>query len=90
MTHTTDHARRILERIKHPTVLREHGLTIGVIEIAGAGQRVATWDGYESRHMSAAAARRFAADLIAGEHSRSLKPVHDALMAAVERIEAET
>lgn len=80
---------KALDRMTDKIVLKEFGLVIGLIQIPGAGQRVASWDGYESRHMSAAAARRFAADIIIGDESRALKPVHDALMTAAEKVEAK-
>lgn len=81
-------ADRILSRFIDPVVLRDYGVTIGLIEIDGAGLRVAVWDGYVAKNMSAAAAKRLAGEYQTGDHSVPLKPVSDALMAMVDKIEA--
>jgi len=78
-----------LARFISPTVLKDHGMVVGMIDIPGAGRRVATWDGLESRHMSAAAARRLAEGLMVGETAVELRPVSEALLNAADRAEEE-
>ncbi|MDP3869174.1 hypothetical protein [Phenylobacterium sp.] len=70
----------VLDRFISPTALEDHGMVVGLLDIPGAGRRVATWDGLESRHMSAAAARRLAESLMEGEAAVALRPVAEALL----------
>lgn len=70
----------VLDRFISPTALEDHGMVVGLLDIPGAGRRVATWDGLESRHMSAAAARRLAEGLMEGETADALRPVAEALL----------
>jgi len=70
----------VLDRFISRTTLPDHGMVVGLIDVPGAGRRVATWDGLESRHMSAAAARRLAESLMEGEAAVALSPVAEALL----------
>jgi hypothetical protein len=64
--------------ILNPTALPEHGITVGLVYVQGAGYRVCAEDS------SAAAARRFAKQLEGQDAhvSAFLKPVIEALEAA--------
>lgn len=70
--------------ILNPTALPEHGITVGLVYVQGAGYRVCAEDSAVQRHMSAAASRRFAEQLEGQDAhvSAFLKPVIEALEAA--------
>lgn len=75
------------DKFAHSIALPDHELIVGILDIPGAGRRVATWDGLESRHMSAAAARRLAEGLMAGETAQELRPVSEALLDTADRVD---
>ena len=58
-----------------PVVLHDHELVLGLMHLAGAGLRVCTWDGKNTRHMSPAAARRFAKQLADCDDAPMFRPV---------------
>lgn len=71
------------------TTLPDHGLTVGIDRLPGAGLRVAAheMDSGERRHMSPAAARRLARELDESEEGPALAPVAVALRHAAQRLE---
>jgi len=80
----------VLDRFISPTELEDHGMVVGLINVPGAGRRVATWDGLEGRHMSAAAARRLAESLMEGEVAGALRPVAEALLDKADMVDVDT
>jgi hypothetical protein len=78
----------VLDRFIEPVTLAEHGFILGLIDIPGAGRRVATWDHYECRNMSAAAARRLANELEETEVADQVQPVIKNLRALADKAEA--
>jgi hypothetical protein len=74
-------------RLIDPVELPDYRLTVGLIFVQGVGYRVGTWDGYESRQMSPAAARRFARDLGSGEAGDALLPVISAINTAADKVD---
>lgn len=73
-----------------PVVLDSHGLALGLMHRQGAGLRVCTFDGAHVRHMSQAAARRFARQLAESDSAAELKPVTEALDRLADRIDEIT
>lgn len=65
-----------------------HETSVGVVNVTGAGLRVATVVCGEVRHMAPAAARRLASDLEGGDHAEELRPVIDALRDRATEVEA--
>lgn len=63
-------------------------LALGLLHIDGAGLRVCTWDGERLRHMSKAAALRFASELANGAFAEAWRPVIAALEDLAEKIDA--
>lgn len=68
--------------------LPDHEMAVGVVNIAGAGPRVATISNGEVRHMPPAAARRLARALEEDAHAAELRPVIDALREKATEVEA--
>lgn len=60
--------------ILDPIILPDHETAVGLIEVAGAGWRVATVSEGAVQHMSAGRALRLAQELEHGEHAGALKP----------------
>lgn len=67
--------------ILNPTALPDQGITVGLIYVRGTGYRVCAEDSTAQRHMSAAAARRFAKQLEGQDAhvAAFLRPVIEAL-----------
>lgn len=68
--------------------LPDHHMALGLQHLDGAGLRVVIWDGEKLRHMSRAAAHRFARALDTDENAAEYKPVIEALDLLASRIEA--
>jgi len=76
-----------MPKMIEPTVLEDHGMSVGLIFIQGTGFRVGAFDGRNQRHMSAMAARRLARTLDATSEAAELAPVILALEAKTARLE---
>jgi hypothetical protein len=63
----------------------DFGITVGVVEMAGAGPRVAVVSDGQMRHMAPAAALRLAREYEASTEAVALRPVVKALEGAADQ-----
>lgn len=83
---TPDHEAN-LTRLIEPTILPGLDLAVGVVFVQGAGYRVGAVSIDGLRHMSAAAARRYARDLEATPHAEQLRPAIEAVRAVADEVD---